>query len=402
MSNENELDTAVKAVETKLETALEKYEGQVKDAGSAANEARDAVKKLSEDYASVSEKSAEYAERIKELEQKASEGFRGDEKAYTTWGSDFVKSGAFQAYKDGQSGKAKLDVKNTILGEGGDPQDPENTLVQEDRLPGIVPGAFRALSILDFVPMGATNSNQIQYTRENAWTNNSAETAEAALKPESDLTFELVDDPVRTIAHFLRVSKQVLDDAPALQSYIDRRLRHGIQRRLQDQILSGDGTSPNISGLSDTGRHTAFTAEDGDTQFDSLNRAKYAVIAADYDPNFIFLNPADWGAMERIKASDDHYIAGQGNALSYINNGLTPTIWGLPVVANNSVPEGQFFLGDANAMQLFMRQGATVEMFEQDEDNVTHNLVTVRAELRGALAVFTPAAIQYGDLLFSE
>ena len=37
-------------------------------------------------------------------------------------------------------------------------------------------------------------------------------------------------------------------------------------------------------------------------------------------------------------------------------------------------------------------------MFEQDGDNVTTNLVTIRAEARVAELVFTPAAIVTADL----
>lgn len=400
MSNENkELDAAVKAVEEKLTEAVKRYEGEVKENGKAAEQLRADVKAISLDYKALIEEKEGLSERLKELEQRAAEGFKGGGREATkTWGETFTESDVFAQYKQGSMGKARVEVKNTILGEGGSPQDPENIIVPQDRLPGIVPGAFRMLSVLDFVPTGATSSNQIEYTREASWTNDAAETAEGATKPESDITFELVTDPVRTIAHWLKVSKQVLDDAPALSSYIDRRLRHGVRARLQTQVLKGNGTSPNISGLDQTGRHTAFTPTTGEQQFDSLNRAKYAVIAADYSPTVIFLNPADWGAMERLKRTDDGYIAGGGNALAYINNGLTPTIWGLPVVASNDVAAGKFYLLDSNAMQLFMRQGAVVEMFEQDDTNVQQNLITVRAEIRAALAVFTPAAIQYGSL----
>lgn len=399
MSTEN-TEELIKDVETALESAIEKYEGQVNDSKSAAAEARDEVKSLAEKHAELVEQSESLQAKFQEFEQTALTSMNGGGERRQSWGEKFIDSEAFKGFIDGSSDRARIEVKNTILGEGGSPQDPENVIVPEDRLPGIVPGAFRQLSILDFFPMGATSSNQIQYTRENTWTNNAAEAAEAAQKAESALTFELVDDPVRTIAHFIKLSKQVLDDAPALQSYVDRRLRHGLRNRLERQILRGDGTSPNISGLSATGRHTDFTPASGDNQFDSISKAKYAVVGADYSANAIFLNPADWGAIERLKrgSTDDDYLAGDGAMLSYIQNGMTPVVWGLPVVASNNVEEGKFYVLDSMATQLFMRQGATVEMFEQDEDNAQHNLVTVRAELRAALATFTPAAIRYGDL----
>lgn len=399
---QKDLDTAFVALETKLKEAVGKYESQVTENGKAAVSVREDVKKLSDEYKQALESSVEMQDRLKEVEQKLAGGMSGtDTQEHKTWGQSFVESDAFTNFKSGTQAKASIEVKNTILGEGGSPQNPVDTIVQADRLPGIVPGAFRALNVLDFVPMGVTGSNQIEYTRELAWTNNAGETAEAASKPESVLTFELVNDPVRTIAHFIRASKQVLDDAPMLQSYIDRRMRHGLQARLQSQILKGTGTSPNISGLSASGRHTAFTPETGEIALDSLNRAKYAIVSADYQPNVIIMNPADFGAIERVKstASSNDYAAGGGAALSYINGGMTPLFWGIPVVTSNDVASGKFYMMDSNAIQFFMRQAVQVEMFEQDSDNVTKNLLTIRGEMRGAMAVYTPLAVRYGSLV---
>ena len=54
-------------------------------------------------------------------------------------------------------------------------------------------------------------------------------------------------------------------------------------------------------------------------------------------------------------------------------------------------------MGDwALGSQLFVRQGVTLEFFEQDADNVTKNFVTVRVEERIALAVYNQKALVYG------
>ena len=392
---------AVEAIETKLSEAIKQYEGQLTESGEVIKAIREEVKSLAAEHADLMKDTPELKDRLKEMEQKIAEGPTGHAEKPKTWGEVFVSSDQYLGFKEGGANlRARVDVKNTILGEAGSPGEPSNVLVPSDRQPGIVPGAFRALNVLDFVNTGGTSSNAIEYTRESSWTNDAAETSEGAQKPESDLTFELVNDPVRTIAHFIKASKQILDDAPMLQSYIDRRMEHGLRQRLQKQVLTGNGSSPNISGLSDTGRHTVFTPETGEHALDTLNRAKYAIIGADYMPNFIFMNAADFGSIERLKkdADSNQYLASEGAALSYINGGMTPLIWGLPVVTSNDVGSGKFYMGDSNAFQLFMRQGATVEMFEQDDTNVQKNLLTIRAELRAALAVYVSAAIRYGDL----
>lgn len=400
MSTEIKTEDLIQAVEKSLETAIEKYDGQVQESKAAANEVRDEVRALAAKHKELVESSEGLAAKFQEFEQNAATRMSGKGAREESWGQKLAGEEGLGKMLAGAK-HATIQVKNTILGEGGSPQDPVDTIVPADRFPGIVPGAFRQLTVLDAIPMGATGSNQIEYTRENVFTNNAAETAEGGSKPQSVNTFQLISDPVRTIAHWLKLSKQVLDDAPALQSYVDRRLRHGLRQRLETQILTGNGTSPNIEGLSASGRHTAFTPTSGENQFESLNRAKYAVAGADYMANAIFINPADWGAMERLKTgitNDDSFLASDGAAMSYVNNGLQPMIWGLPVIASNAVTSGKFYLLDTNAIQMFMRQGATVEMFEQDDTNVQQNLITVRAELRGALAVFHPLAVRYGDL----
>lgn len=400
--SEIKTEELIAAVEKSLDSAIEKYEGQVQESRSAANEVRDEVKSLADDHKNLIVKSDELAAKFADFETASLAKMSHAGPARKSAGQTAVDSQAFKSFMAGESKSARVEVKNTILGESGSPQNPDGILVPSERLPGIVPGPFRQHSILDFVPTGATSSNSMEYTREipDGFTNNAAEVAEAGTKPQSDVPFELVNDPVRTIAHWLKLSRQVLDDAPALESYIDSRLRFGIRQRLESQILSGNGTAPNLSGLSSAGRHIAFTPASGDNSFDSINKAKYAMIGRDYQPAAVFLNPGDWGAMERLKvaAGDDRYIAGDGAALNYLQGGLVPLIWGMQVVPNNNVPQGKFYVVDPSSMTMFLRSGATVEMYEQDDTNVQSNLVTVRAELRAALCVFTPAGVGYGDL----
>jgi HK97 family phage major capsid protein len=360
----------------------------------------------------VQDRTLELSDRVKELEQKSFGG--GSEPSSfafsTKAGSDRLfnemrESDSVKQFLGGQTknAKAKIDsaifVKNTILGESGSPQSPDRVIVEPQRM-GVVGGAFRSLNLLDFIQKDATTSNLIEYPRESAFSNQSAETLENGTKPESSLTFELVEEPVRTIAHWIKMSKQVFDDSPWLQRYVTDRMLHGIQTKLQSQIINGDGTGANLSGITASGNATAFTPETGETALDSLNRAKYAVLTADYEPDFVMMRPADWGAIERLKrgTSDEGYILGDGQGMTFVNGGLQGTVWGLPVIVTNEVPAGKFILGDSNAMRLIVRQDATAELFDQDGTDSQHNRLMLRCELRAALAILQPAALQYGDL----
>ena len=56
-------------------------------------------------------------------------------------------------------------------------------------------------------------------------------------------------------------------------------------------------------------------------------------------------------------------------------------------------------VGDFTAAgTVWARQGLTVELFEQDSDNVQKNLITIRAERRLGFGIERPAALCGGAL----
>lgn len=384
------VETALEGLQAKLDQALSQHTSEIEKHGKASTELTGKVDALSEKY-------AETEAKLDDLAQKAAGGFQPEAKKAESLGSMFVKSEQFEALRSGSTHSSRLEVKNTIIGSGGSPLDPVETIVAPDRRVGIVPGAFRQLGVLDVIPMGSTGSNVVRYTQEDSYTNAAAEQVEGAAKAESDLTFKLIEEPVRTVAHFIKLSNQVLDDAPALEGYVNRRLTHGLRNRLELQALRGNGTSPNLAGLSASGRHTAFTPVTGENAIESINRAKYAVTGADFMATHIIINPADWGAIERTKTNGQFLLA-DGAAFTYINNGLTPLLWGLPVITSNNVEAGKFYVLDINAIELMMRQDVTVEMGFVGND-FTSNLITLRAEMRAAMAVYQPTAVRFGDLV---
>lgn len=359
-----------------------------KDTALAGKTSADALKAVED----LAQKMQGSANALIEMEQKLAQKVVEGKTPVDTLGQTVIKSDAWKNFASGKTNRCTVQA-NTITGQEGSPPANSGTIVAPDRLSGIVPGAFRLLRIKDALPQGNTTSNNVQYVRELAFTNNAAETAEAAQKPQSALTFELVNNPVVTIAHFIKVSKQVLDDAPMLASYIDVRLRYGADYRLDSQLLNGDGTGQNLHGMTMSGNYTDFTPVTGDTALDSINRAIYLVYAADYAPTAVIMNPADWGAIERLKDSQQRYIIGAPQSA------LSPVIWGLPVVVSNAMTAGKFLVGATDiAYQVWNRQGTTVELFTQDENNAQLNLVTVRAENRAALASYRPASVRYGNL----
>lgn len=360
-----------KDIEQKMATVNEQSEAKGVEYKAALDALNGSIKSLDDQIVALAQK---HATTHEVMEKKS-------------FGAIFMESEAVKSYIGGQTSRAKTEIKNTIINSGNDTS-------RHDQLAGVVAGAVRQLTVMPTVSMGSTSSNIIYYSKELLFTNNAAKTAEGVTKPESVLTFEEASKAVVTIPHFIKVSKQALADSTFLASYIDRRLRHGVNNKVEQYVIS-DAADGWLAAANSTVVSPLLTVD----VFGLASKMKYAVIAADYEPSFFYMNPADWGTAEteRRASGDNAFVAASG-AVSYVNNGLTPLLWGLPVVLSNNVPAGTMICKSMDADMFADRESTVVEMFEQDGDNVQKNLVTIRAEARGAELVFTPAAILTGDI----
>ena len=380
-------DVVIKSLETierNLANFAEKADREVKEAGRVSTETKSAI-----DALGVQQR--EMADRLVVLEQKGTG--RGETTAPdNTWGGQLIKSDKYQSFAAGQTGKARIEVKNTLTGADAN--------VAPDRKPGIVPGAAPVLTLESLLPSTATSSNAIEFTKEASYTNSAAEAAEGAAKAESALTWSLVNMPVSTVAHWIKISRQLAMDNVALAAYVNARMTYGVNRRVETQLVSGNGTAPNISGFLNTGNFTAHGYANANLgtvlkKLVLIRRIIGDLQNAGYAPDGIVLNPVDWAIIET-----DLMTEGSGNTARVSVDAVgRPTLFGLPVVASVGMTSDNVAVGAfAQASMIYNREGVIVELSDSDSDNFTKNLVTVRAERRLALATEIPAAIRAGDL----
>lgn len=376
----------LKGVTAEMKSFMEKANNEIDNAKSLSAETKSAIEKLAE-------KATSLTDRCLELEQKLSARGDDSDKSNDTIGEMFVKSAGWKAMQEGTTRTAKLELKTAIVNATGQNQ----PLVAADRLAGIITNPNRVLTIRDLIPVGRTSSNLIEYTKENVFTNNAggqyaSPAFENVTKPESGITFTLESEAVRTLAHWIPVSKQVLDDSPMLQSFIEGRLQYGLKLEEEDQLLNGTGTGSNLSGILNSGNFTAYTrAKTGDTRIDTLRRAITQAALSEFMADTIVINTADWEAIELTKATDGQYVwtnPALGNA---------PQLWGKRVVATNSITAGTFLVGAfAMGAQIWDRQQSSVMVSLENSDNFVKNMVTILAEERLCLTVYRPAAFISG------
>lgn len=251
----------------------------------------------------------------------------------------------------------------------------------------VVESAQRPIQIIDLIPAGQTGQNAVVYMEETTFTNNAAETAEGGQYGESALALTEQTSSVRKIAVFIPVTDEQLDDVAQAQSYVNNRLRFQLRQRLDSQIVNGDGSAPNLTGiLNASGIQSQAKGTDdiataihkGITLVSVVGRAMV---------NAVLMHPYDWQRIRLTKDVDGNYLWGPPSESG------PARIWGFPIVTSTALPEGTAIAGDfANFIELTERQGIEVKITDSHSDYFIKGKQAIRADFRVALPIYRPAA----------
>jgi HK97 family phage major capsid protein len=263
-----DLEKAAEEVNKKGDTLQKEVKNLGDATGDTKKQVDDALSKygeLSKEHGDLVKKHGEAVNRIAEIEQTVAQRRQQQEPApQKSLGEIFVESDAFKSFNGKGNIRVPMNRKDimNVTATVGSNTSPANSLVGVLRVPGIVMPPTRKLTIRDLVASGQTSQGMVEYAQEVAFTNAAAVVTEGSTKPQSNITFELKTAPVRTIATLFKASRQILDDAPALRSYIDARATYGLRLTEEDELLNGDGTGAHLKGLipSATAFNAAFVA----------------------------------------------------------------------------------------------------------------------------------------------
>lgn len=289
------------------------------------------------------------------------------------------------------AGKVSVEVKATITsattaadGSAGDLMVPQRDMVWT--------GPKRRMTIRDLIPTVQVTSGSVEYAKQTSFTNAADTVAEAALKPQSDLQYELVNVPIRTIAHWVIASRLIIDDVPQLQGLIDNELIYGLEFVEEAQLLNGGGTGTDLNGI--VTQATPFAAGGlvvaSPTKIDAIGAALLQNALADEPATGIVVHPSDWTAMKLIKDTAGAYILGDPASE------IPARLFGLPVVATQAMSAGSFLVGNFRSATIYDRWEKRVEISAHDSTNFRTNLLTVLAECRVGLAVKSTTAFTSG------
>lgn len=410
MSDMQKLLDELKAAESRLADGIKKAQDTADNAleesrreGTIHGKTSEAIKALSEGNIALQAEIKGLRERILDAEQKSARKPGGESHDFRTAGQVFVESDAYKqmiASRDFKSAPVMLERK-TIVNATINTLQP---LVNGDRLPGIVMPAMRRLTVRDLLPAIPTSSNLIEFARELVFTNSAGPqggtdspsgTTEGAIKPESQITFELATAAVITLAHWIGASRQVLSDAQQLAGYIDTRLNYGLKLEEEDEILNSTGTNGELNGL--VNQATAFTGgATNQTALDTLLKAFLQVTLSEYEASAVVLHPTDWTNICLLKDTTGRYLFSDPHSMEQ------PRVWGKAVVATQSKTVGTFLAGafDMGA-SIYDREGVSIRVSDQHSDFFTRNLVAILCEERLALAVYRTTAFVTGNMSYA-
>ena len=281
---------------------------------------------------------------------------------------------------------------------------------ESSRQPGILETALRdPNAVINLFDQLTTDQNAFVYLEETTFTNNAAEAAEAAAVGEAALAFTEKTATISKIGVNIPVTDELMQDVAGLEGYLNSRLQTMVRLRLDSQLISGNGTSPNLEGLLDAGK-SSVGSSDFNAYSGNLGRigAIYNAITdirtnAFTEPDAIVMNPNDWAQIVTQVDADFEGTSSAGLAAKqgvFINaggygGGVANQIWGLTVIPTTAIPNNTALVGKfggGEAAHVVMRQGMDIAVSDSHGENFTKNIMVIRATMRVGFPVYRQAA----------
>jgi HK97 family phage major capsid protein len=250
----------------------------------------------------------------------------------------------------------------------------------------------RKVHLRSLLPIGTINQGLFTFPYESGGEGDPAAQTQGSSKAQVDFDITMKDAAAQYIAGYVRISRQMLDDIPAMTSFLQSRLLEKYLIAEDAQLLSGNGTAPNLQGI--TGVATAATGA-ATVDVEQLVQAIAQLESTNYSATGILVNPLDWAAIMNTKNTNAAYSL---PASTVVTTDGSVSIAGIPLYKSTAIAVDKFLVGDwAMGAQIMQNQGISVQFSEMDGDNFTKNLITVRVEARIAFPIYYAGAFVYGD-----
>jgi HK97 family phage major capsid protein len=253
----------------------------------------------------------------------------------------------------------------------------------------------RRTFLIDLLPSIQISTGSVEYVQDQSpladVANKAVEVTEGSAKPQAGITLAVITEPTATIAAWANITRQVAQDAPQVQGYLDTRLRYAVKRRADAQSINGNGTLPNLRGLLNRTGIVTYAPGAAEARYVSIRHGIRLMEDNESVPEIIVVNPADAELFDLSNSTTAGIHAVPDDA--GITMAVPRTMWGLTAVHSTAIAAGTALLIDPMAVSLLDRQQVSAYMTDSHASNFTSNILTLLLEARIGLALFNPKGV---------
>ena len=249
--------------------------------------------------------------------------------------------------------------------------------------------------VTDLFGAARISGNAVTYFTENAFEGTSPATvSEGAKKAQGHPSYSSHTEALQKIAGYVKETDEVLEDNDFLASAVEDVMLYRLAKVENAYAIGKVAGTTGIVAITYT---DSGNDGDADSLVDAILLAKTKIDSdTPYNADCVLLNPTDYFNLITAKDDNGQYLGGGYFTGAYGNGGYTGNYnpWGLNVFVDSNVTEGEpIVCAGKEAIKFYTKNGATVKVYEQNEDDALYNRVTVLAEERGLVVVKCPKAV---------
>ena len=117
--------------------------------------------------------------------------------------------------------------------------------------------------------------------------------APGAVKAAAEITYVPFDEPVVTVASWIKINRQDVDDVDQLQADVSQALSYGVRHEVEKLLVAA------VTGATGIGAPDVTAA---DNPIDAAVIAVSELRATGVNPNFVAMHPLDVGDLAQLKS----------------------------------------------------------------------------------------------------
>jgi HK97 family phage major capsid protein len=204
--------------------------------------------------------------------------------------------------------------------------------------------------------------------------------AEGIAFPESTATFVERTIPIEKIGDTLPVTEEFGEDAQLAAAELSRFLDVNVQTKVDNDIINGDGNTPNLKGL--LASVPAFTAVASGIAAanikDLVRKMRTSIVktrGSKYSPDIVVMNSDTFDKYYLAKDENNNYLFDENGRIA-----------GMDVVEDNNMPDNTLVVGDRRFATIY-EKGGVVLSEGQINAQFTSDTKTIKARKRMAMLI---------------